>query len=129
MTDRRIHKLLTFLIAGMWLWNGLFCKILNLVPRHQQIVAGILGEEYSRPLIIAIGLAEIFMAIWILSGIRSRLNAVLQISVVAVMNVLEFLWVPDLLLWGRVNSFFAVVFILLVYYNEFILNKPVAQRV
>lgn len=43
--------------------------------------------------------------------------------VVATMNIIEFIAVPDLLLWGRLNIFFAFLFIGLVYYNEFVLNK------
>ena len=63
------------------------------------------------------------MAIWILSGLWIRLNAVTQILVIATMNILEFVLVPDLLMWGKVNSIFAFLFILLIYYNEFHLNK------
>ncbi|WP_245705453.1 hypothetical protein [Chitinophaga filiformis] len=44
------------------------------------------------------------MAVWILSGIKSRLNAILQMVVVAAMNIPEFFLVPDLLLWGRLNA-------------------------
>jgi hypothetical protein len=65
------------------------------------------------------------MAIWILSGFKSRFCAVTQIVVVATMNTLEFMLVPDLLLWGRLNSVFALLFIVLIYYNEFQLNKKV----
>lgn len=42
---------------------------------------------------------------------------------IGTMNILEFLFVPQLLLWGRYNSVFAVMFIALIYYNEFKLNK------
>ncbi|EMS33047.1 hypothetical protein C943_00324 [Mariniradius saccharolyticus AK6] len=42
---------------------------------------------------------------------------------VAIMNILEFVLVPDLLLWGRYNALFALLFIGLVYYNEFVLNN------
>lgn len=65
MADRSIHKILTYFIASVWVVNGLFCKVLNLVPRHQEIVANILGEDYSRPLTVAIGIAEVGMAIWV----------------------------------------------------------------
>jgi len=44
------------------------------------------------------------------------------------MNTLEFILVPDLLLWGRLNSLFALLFISLVYYNEFVLNKKLIQQ-
>ena len=52
-----INKLLNYCIAAVWLANGLFCKVLNLVPRHQQIVAHILGEQYSVMFTKAIGVA------------------------------------------------------------------------
>jgi DoxX-like family len=97
--------------------------VLNLVPRHQLIVGSILGQTYAPLLTKAIGVSEICMAIWILSGIKSRLCTWAQIGVVATMNILEFVLVPDLLLWGKFNACFAFCFMLLVYYNEFILNK------
>lgn len=111
------------MIATVWLGNGLFCKVLNLVPRHQQIVASILSDEYSRIITVLIGTSEIFMAIWVLSRFKSRINAILQMVIVASMNVLEFLLVPELLLWGKVNAIFALLFIALVFINEFVL-KP-----
>lgn len=128
MTDKTIHNLLTYCIATIWIVNGLFCKVLNLVPRHQQIVTRILGIEYSRLLTIAIGCSEIFMAIWISSNIKSRFNAIAQIAIVATMNTLEFILVPDLLLWGKWNILFAFCLILVVYFNEYYLNKNLAQQ-
>tara|TARA_B100000768_G_C10982698_1_gene250512 strand:+ start:103 stop:495 length:393 start_codon:yes stop_codon:yes gene_type:complete len=125
---KNLHKALTLLIAVVWLANGLFCKVLNLVPRHEQIVAKVLGEDYSSPLTILIGLSEILMAVWVVSKFKSKLNAIIQILVVATMNTLEFIVIPDLLLWGRLNSLFALLFISLVYYNEFVLNKKLIQQ-
>jgi len=128
LKNKKLHKALTLLISVVWLANGLFCKVLNLVPRHEQIVARILGEDYSRPLTILIGLSEVVMAVWVLSKFKSKLNAITQILIVALMNTLEFILVPDLLLWGRLNSVFALLFIGLVYYNEFVLNKKLIQQ-
>jgi uncharacterized membrane protein YphA (DoxX/SURF4 family) len=126
MTDRKKHQLLNYFIAAIWLTNGLFCKVLNLVPRHQEIITQILGNEHSRLLTILIGVSEIIMAIWILSRMWTRINAITQILVIATMNILEFLLVPDLLLWGRANIIFAFLLILIIYYNEFQLNKKLA---
>lgn len=123
MPRKTIHKLLNIGIAAVWLINGLFCKTLNLVPRHEEIVARILGKDHSRLLTFLIGISEIAMALWILSEIKPRLNAITQILIIAIMNTLEFLLVPDLLLWGKLNSFFAFVFIFVIYFNEFHLNK------
>jgi len=123
LTNDKINKILNYLIATIWIANGLFCKVLNLVPRHEEIVARILGNDYSRPLTIFIGLAEIIMAIWILTRFKSKLNTIVQMVVVATMNIIEFIAVPDLLLWGKLNIIFALLFIGLIYYNEFVLNK------
>lgn len=117
------NRVLNFLIAAVWLVNGLVCKVLNLVPRHQQIVARIIGGTHAGVLTRLIGAAEIAMGIWILSGIKPRLNAITQAVVIATMNTLEFLLAPDLLLWGRFNALFAFLFILLILYNEFYNKK------
>lgn len=123
MTESRKHQLLTYFIATVWLINGFICKVLNLVPRHQEIVANILGNDHARQLTVLIGLSEIFMAVWILSGFWTRFNAAIQIIVIATMNALEYLLVPTLLLWGKLNSLWAFLFILLIYYKEFRLQK------
>lgn len=116
------YILINFLIALVWFGNGLFCKVLNLVPRHQQIVANIFGPNYASQLTKLIGFAEVGMAIWIFSGRWHRLNAITQICVIAGMNILEFVLVPDLLLWGRANVVFAFLFILLICINEYFLH-------
>jgi hypothetical protein len=122
-TGRKIHIILIYLIAAVWLVNGLFCKVLNLVPRHEQIVARILGPGHAHMFTILIGLLETAMAAWIVTSLRSHANAVIQMVVVAAMNILEFVLAPDLLLWGRFNIVFAFMFIGLIYYNEFMLSK------
>lgn len=119
MNKVNTHKILTIIIAMVWLVNGLVCKILNLVPRHEDIVARILSTHYSRTIIIIIGSLEILMAIWILSGYKYKLNAIFQIAIVVAMNILEFIIAPDLLLWGKLNIVFALLFTYLVYYKNF----------
>lgn len=123
MAATNLYKIFKVLIAIVWIINGLFCKVLNLVPRHQQIVARILGEDWSRPLTIAIGISEVCLAIWILSGVKPKLNAISQILIIATMNSLEFILAPDLLLWKKFNALFAFMFICFIFYNEFVLNK------
>jgi len=68
------------------------------------------------------------MAIWILSNIKTKLNAITQILIISTMNTLEFMLVPDLLLWGKFNAIFASILILVIYFNEFYLNKKLAQQ-
>lgn len=115
-----MHRILTYLIAAVWLVNGLYAKVLNGVPRHQRIVAHILGDDYAPLLTKAIGFGEVLMAVWVLSRIKPRWCAVVQITLVTTMNVIEFITVPDLLLFGRFNAVFAGLFVGLVYYWGFV---------
>lgn len=128
MKNQKIYFTLRYVFAAVWLINGFYCKLLNGVPRHQQIVARILGETYARPLTVLIGIAEIMMAVWILSKYQSKLNAYLQMIVVATMNTLEFFLVPDLLLWGKLNALFAGLFVICIYWNEFLLRPKISLK-
>lgn len=111
-------RAIDYLIAAVWLVNGLFCKLLNLVPRHQEIVARILGPAHAPLLSRMIGLLEIVMAVWIISGYKSKINAVIQMIVILSMNMVEAILAPDLLLWGRINALYAFLFVLLIFYNH-----------
>ncbi len=120
MKNKRIYNLIKISIAIVWIINGLYCKLLNRVPRHETIVQRILQTNHATLLTKLIGVAEISMAIWIISGFKSKLNCLTQMIIIAIMNFLEFIIAPDLLLWGRGNAFFAAVFILIIGLNEFI---------
>lgn len=116
------HKIVTIIIALIWFINGLICKVLNLVPRHELIVKKILNTEYSRNFVVVIGISEILMAFWILTGFKRKLNAFIQIIIIAGMNIIEFVFVPELLLWGRFNSLFALLLIAVIVFNEYYLS-------
>lgn len=124
--DRICHVIVTGFICLVWFVNGFFCKVLNLVPRHQEIVSRILGEEHAGLFTRMIGVAEMMMAVWILTSIQRRFCALFQMVVVAIMNVLEFIFVPDLLLFGRMNSVLATLFMVLIYVHEF--ARPERKR-
>lgn len=125
---RVLNRLLILFFSLIWLVNGLFCKILNLVPRHQQIVAEILGETYAKTLTIAIGVGEVLIAIWIISRKFAQLSAITQILLIVTMNILEFILAPHLLLWGRLNIVFALCLAALVYYQGFVLEPRLEGR-
>jgi len=128
MKKTSIRIWLTYFIAFVWIVNGFFCKVLHLVPRHQEIVERILNIENARFLTLLIGIAETGMAIWILSNFWPRFNAIVQMIVIGIMNTLEFFLAPDLLLWGKMNAVFAFLFIVLIGYKEFYLAKKINQQ-
>ncbi len=121
----KFHWVLPLLIAAVWLINGLYCKVLNYTPRHTGIVDRITGVAWARELTVCIGLGEIALGIWILWGKWKKQTAILQIALVLTMNVLEFVLVPELLLWGRFNLIFAVFLAGIIYLNAFGRKSPV----
>ena len=122
-----MRKVTTILIGSVWLVNGLICKVLNLVPRHQEIVSQILSQDYALFLTKSIGTLEILMAIWIMSGYRVRLNAFTQISIIISMNVIEFNLTPNLLLWGKFNLIFAIGICAIIYTWGFIIHPTIIK--
>lgn len=123
MFNIKLSKICTYCIALVWLINGLFCKVLNFVPRHQEIVERIIPQLNSSITITIIGLSEILIAFWIVSKFKSRLCTWMQIFIVTIMNITEFLMAKDLLLWGKLNALFALLFIIVVYLNEYYLKQ------
>ncbi|MFZ9935741.1 MAG: DoxX-like family protein [Luteolibacter sp.] len=121
------HPVLRLLFATVWLVNGLWCKVMDGVPRHREIVARILGDEHAVLLTRAIGAGEMLFALWILSGIRWRWSCAMQIAAVAAMNIIEFILAPDLLKFGRLNAVVALTYILLVAWAGFGKKYPAAK--
>ena len=116
---RALRLGLTAVIAGVWMVNGLYAKVLGGAPRHTAIVARVLGEEWARVFTIGIGLGEVALGLWILYGLRPRETAALQIGLVLAMNILELLRAGDLLMWGALNFWFALIFCGVVAYHGF----------
>jgi len=114
-----VYPAINMMVALVWFINGFYCKLLNFVPRHQAIVARILGEEYATIITRIIGLLEIMVAVWVISNIRSRWCAVTQVFLIATMNLLEFFLAPDLLLFGKGNAILAALLICIILVNEF----------
>lgn len=125
-----LKQLFIWLIALVWLVNGLYAKLLGFVPRHQEIVARILGNEYAWTLTKLIGIAELVMFIWVFSRFKSRWSAIAQMTVVTIMNLIEFALARDLLLFGPLNLLFASLFIFFVGFTEFFLpSQPLSKSV
>ena len=85
-------------IASIWLFHGLFAKLLGLIPRQQAIVGRVLGTDHSRSATAVIGVVEILMAFWIISGKWPRWCAAAVTLMLAGMNTFELTFARDLLL-------------------------------
>lgn len=86
------------LVAAVWLVFGIVFKALRVVPRHERIVARILGERVAPVLTRVIGLGEAAIGLWMLSGLFLPWCALVQTVLVATMNAIELRRARDLLL-------------------------------
>lgn len=75
-------------VASVWIYQGLWCKLLGRTPRHQEIVGTVpfLSASWAHRALVALGLLECVIALWVLSGIRARDAALLQTLLLAAMN-------------------------------------------
>ncbi|MCA8964348.1 MAG: DoxX-like family protein [Planctomycetes bacterium] len=89
---------LRFGTAAVWIVFGLVFKVLHLVPRHERIVADVLGEGVAGPLTIAVGVAETLLGLWILSRRWPRACAAVQTAAIVCMNTLELTYAREHLL-------------------------------
>ena len=89
---------LQFLIGGVWVFHGLYSKILRGIPRHRAIVARVLGETHADLATTVIGAGEILLGLWVFSGWQRVPCAAVQTLALVSMNVLEIALAADLLI-------------------------------
>lgn len=91
---------LSVLVAAVWLINGLVFKVLNAMPRHLEIVQAMpgLGGERGEAAVVLIGVGEVLLAGWIISGLFPRSAAVFQTVILLLMNGLELIFAREHLL-------------------------------
>ena len=85
-------------VSLVWLAFGFGAKVLRLVPRHERIVARILGPGPAPVLTRLIGIGEMLVGVWFLTGIELAVCALFQTLIVATMNAIELARARDLLL-------------------------------
>jgi uncharacterized membrane protein YkgB len=75
-------------VAGVWLYHGLWCKLLGGCPEQVDVVAAVpwLGGKAAKPVLLGIGAVETALAVWVVSGRRPRTAAAIGTALVAGMN-------------------------------------------
>jgi hypothetical protein len=86
------------LIGSVWVFHGLYSKILNGIPRHRIIVGKILGAANAAWATKAIGVLEISLGIWAFTGWHPVPCAVVQTAAIVAMNTLEIAMARELLI-------------------------------
>jgi SAM-dependent methyltransferase len=83
-------------VALVWLYQGLWCKLLGRCPGHRAIVQAVpgLAGGIGTAVLLGLGTIETGLAVWVLSGWRPRWAAAAQTLLLVGMN-------GGGLLWGR----------------------------
>src|SRR5687768_15811284 len=98
---RPLRTMLPVIVAAVWLYHGLIDKLLHAEPRHLRIVQSVpgFGGATGEVVLAIVGVAEVFVALWILTGRWPRACAVVQTVALVAMNALELIFAREHLLW------------------------------
>jgi uncharacterized membrane protein YphA (DoxX/SURF4 family) len=92
MTDRAMNQKMVFAIrvvlALIWLYNGLWLKVIALDPHHLEILRSV--GHGNDPVLLSrlIGTCETLLGCGILSGLFYRFVSYFQIGIILLMNVI-----------------------------------------
>ena len=86
-------------VAAVWLYEGLWCKLLRGDPNQLRVVAAVprVGPRIGAPFLMALGVGEVALGAWALSGIAPLACAVTQTLLLAVLNLNGLLWARRLI--------------------------------
>jgi uncharacterized membrane protein YphA (DoxX/SURF4 family) len=81
-------------VAAVWLYEGLWCKLLGRVPSQVDVVTSVprLGPWIGRPFLKALGIVEVLLALWVLSGVAPGTCAIVQTALLVTLNANGLLW-------------------------------------
>lgn len=86
--------LLRCAVAAVWLYEGLWCKVLGRESRQVQVVEAVprLGPLFGRPFLFALGFVETALSVWVLSGVAPGVCAIAQTALLVTLNANGLLW-------------------------------------
>ena len=88
-------------VAAVWLYEGLWCKLLGRAQLEAQVVAKVprFGPRFGQLFLKALGVIEVALAAWVISGILPGACAIAEMTLLVVLNVNGVLWsreiIPD----------------------------------
>lgn len=85
-------------IAAVWLYEGLWCKVMGMMPSQLAIVVELpwCTHERAQVLLRVVGAVEITLGLWVLSDFHPGWCALSQLVVLVVMNATALMWARHL---------------------------------
>jgi DoxX-like family/Uncharacterized conserved protein (COG2071) len=116
--DIATARIAPWFVAAVWLVHGLYNKLAGGSPRHLAIVQSVPGlhGRRGRSALTAVGVFEVGIALWVLSGWRPVPCAATETAALLAMNALELTFARHLLLWPAGLVPLNVVFLSLAWY-------------
>ena len=86
-------------VAAVWLYEGLWCKVLGRAQLEAQVVAKVprFGPRFGQSFLKALGVIEVVLAAWVISGIYPGACATAEVALLVVLNVNGLLWSRDII--------------------------------
>ncbi len=86
-------------IAAVWLYEGLWCKILGRMQSQVDVVSAVprFGARFGAQFLRVLGVVEVGLAVWVVSGAAPGLCAVVQTGMLILLNVNGLLWARRLI--------------------------------
>jgi hypothetical protein len=81
-------------VAAVWIYEGLWCKLLRGQPHELEVVEAVpyFGPRVGALFLQVLGVVEVALAVWVLSGIAPVACAVAQTVLLVTLNVNGLLW-------------------------------------
>jgi hypothetical protein len=81
-------------VSAVWLYEGLWCKLLRGEPHQFRIVEAVprLGPRLGAAFLRALGAVEVGLALWALSGVFPIPSAAVQTLLLVTLNANGLLW-------------------------------------
>jgi DoxX-like family len=86
-------------VAAVWLYEGLWCKILGRVPSQLEVVAAVprFGPRFGPLFLKVLGGVEVALAVWVMSGIAPGACAIAETALLVALNAGGLRWARHLI--------------------------------
>jgi len=86
-------------VAAVWLYEGLWCKLLNGEPRQVQVVQTVphYGPRIGLAFLKTLGMVEVGLALWVLSGVAPIVCAAAQTVLLVTLNTCGLTWARQII--------------------------------
>lgn len=81
-------------VAAVWLYEGFWCKLLRGQPHELEVVQAVpyFGPRIGAHFLMALGVAEVALGAWVLTGFEPRWCALAQTVLLVTLNANGLVW-------------------------------------